>query len=55
MVATLAVGLFAGLCVADSGPAELEHGRNSWPAVRSVFGMRAVWLIAVIVTCADLG
>ena len=52
MVAIVAAGLVAWLCVADSGPAELEHGRNSWPAMRSVLGMRAVWVIAVIVTCA---
>ena len=28
---------------------------SSWPAIRIVFGIRAVWLIAVIVTCATEG
>ena len=55
MIATLAAGIVAWLCIPDSSPTELEHGRNSWPAIRTVFGMRAVWLIAVIVTCAYVG
>ena len=50
MVATLAAGTVTWLLVADSALGELEHWRNSWPAMRSVFGMRAVWVIAVIVT-----
>ena len=54
-VATLAAGIIAWVCIPDSSPEELEHGRNSWPAIRTVFGMRAVWLTAVIVTCAYAG
>ena len=54
-VATLAAGVVAWVCIPDSSPKELEHSRNSWPAIRTVFGMRAVWLIAVIVTCAYVG
>ena len=53
--ATLAAGIVAWVCIPDSSPEELEHGRNSWPAIRTVFGMRAVWLTAVIVTCAYVG
>ena len=52
---TLAAGIIAWLCIPDSSPAELEHGRNSWPAIRAVIRMRVVWLIAVIVTCAYVG
>ena len=55
MVASLAAGLVAWLCVADSVPAELRHGGSSWPAMQSVFGMQAVWVIAVIVTWAQVG
>ena len=54
-LATLAAGIVAWLCVPDSSPAELEHGRNSWSAIRTVCGMRVVWLIAAIVTCAYVG
>lgn len=28
---------------------------SSWPAIRTVFGIRAIWLIAVIVICAAEG
>ena len=54
-LATLATGIVAWLCIPDSPPAELEHGRNSWTAVRTVLRMRVVWLIATIVTCAYAG
>lgn len=54
-LATLAAGTVAWLCIPDSSPKELEHVPNSWPAIRTVFGMRVVWLIAVIVTCAYVG
>ena len=55
-VATLAAGIVAWVCIPDSSPEELERGRSSWPAIRIVlFGMRAVWLTAVIVTCAYAG
>ena len=54
-VATLAAGIVAWVCIPDSSAEELERGRNSWPAIRTVFGMRPVWLTAVIVTCAYAG
>ena len=55
MVAALAAGMVAWLCVADSGAAEIEHGQGSWSAMRGVFGMRAVWVIAVVVEYEGVG
>lgn len=54
-VANVAAGFVASLRIPQSSPAELGHGRNAWPALRTVFGMPLVWPIAVIASCVAVG
>ena len=54
-IATTVAGIAVWWCIPESPPVDQERKPHTWSVFKRVFGIRAVWLQAVIVVCAYCG
>lgn len=54
-IGTIVAAMAVWWCIPDSTPVRDERRPQTWPFLRRVFGIRVVWLQAVIVVCAYSG